>query len=120
MEVLLLGHPKSQATRKASRWFAERRIDVHERDLRKRPASPKELRRWADRLGAEALVDETSKPYEDGGLAYLVLDDDGWLERLASDPRLLRLPLVRCGNVLAVGEDPEAWQAVAEACRAGT
>ncbi len=117
MEVLLFGHPKSPATRKASRWFAERRIDVHERDLRKRPASPKELRRWADRLGAEALVDETSKPFKAGGLTYLSLDDDGWLERLAADPLLLRLPLVRCGNVVAVGEDPAAWQAVADAAQ---
>lgn len=115
MEVILLGHPKSTATRAAQRFFSERRVEYHDRDLRKRGPSPRELRRWVDRFGVDAVIDETSKSYVDQGLAYLSLDTDGWLERLAADPTLLRLPLVRCGDVLAVGHDPEGWQRIADA-----
>lgn len=119
MEVILLGHPKSKATRAAQRFFSERRIPVHDRDLRKRAATPRELRRWVDAFGVEAVIDETSKPYVDQGLAYLSLDTDGWLERLAAEPQLLRLPLVRYGDALAVGHDTDAWQRVVDAAREG-
>ena len=63
-------------------------------DLRKRPIAPGELRRFVERLGARALLDETSRAYRDGGLGYLRLDEAGIVARLLADPRLLRLPLV--------------------------
>lgn len=119
MEVLIFGHPRSQATRAAQRWFAERRIPVHQRDLRKRPASPKELRRWADPLGTQAIIDETSAVYREEGLAYLQLDDEGWLARASAQPLLLRLPLVRHGGTVAVGQDPEGWARIAAAAGDG-
>jgi len=45
MEVQIFGIRKSPATRKALRFFAERRIRTHFVDLMERPASPGELRR---------------------------------------------------------------------------
>ncbi|QBI18179.1 arsenate reductase [Egibacter rhizosphaerae] len=117
MEVILIGHPKSKSTKAAQRFFSERRVAVHDRDLRKRSASPKELRRWSDRLGIESLLDETSRSYVDHGLAYLSLDTDAWLERLAEDPGLLRLPLVRYGDIVTAGHDPDGWQRIADEVR---
>jgi arsenate reductase (glutaredoxin) len=119
MDVLLLGHPKSQITRKAKRFFSERRVPVHERDLRKRALTPGELRRWVQRYGVEALIDTESKPYRDQGLQYLGADPDAWEERLVADPLLIRLPLVRVGDVLSVGDDVDAWHEIAEAAREG-
>lgn len=118
MEILLLGHPKSQTTRKARRYFSERGVSFHDRDLRKRGASPGELRRWVDKFGVEGVLDTDSKAYREQGLRYLGADPDAWLERLAADPLLLRLPLVRLGNLLSVGDDPDAWQAIVEASEA--
>ena len=117
MEVMLLGHPKSSTTRKAQRFFKERRVPFHDRDLRKRAPSPGELRRWVDALGVEAVTDTSSKRYVDDGLAYLSADAEDWIERLVGDPELLRLPLVRFGSVLTVGDDQEGWAAVVEAYR---
>jgi arsenate reductase-like glutaredoxin family protein len=75
-----------------------------------------ELRRFADRLGAAALLDEQSRAYRDAGLAYMRLEDADVFERLLTDQRLLRLPLVRCEQQLAVGADEQAWRGwVAEA-----
>lgn len=113
MDVHLFGHPKSAASRKAQRYFSERRIPVHFHDVRTRAPAPKELRRWVQRLGVEALVDESSESYREQGLAYLSADEEDWIERLVADPSLLRLPLARCGDELAVGEDPGGWQRLA-------
>ena len=69
-------------------------------DLRKRRIAPAELRRFVERLGARALLDESSKAYRDGGLAYLRMDDAEIVERLLADTRLLKLPLVRYGEAV--------------------
>ena len=51
MEVQIFGIRKSADTRKALRFFAERRIKTHFVDLQERAASPGELRRFAQRFG---------------------------------------------------------------------
>jgi arsenate reductase len=70
------------------------------------------LRRFTERLGARALLDETSSAFRDGGLAYLRLDDTEIVERLLADSRLLRLPLVRFGNAVSAGRDEATWKAL--------
>lgn len=72
--------------------------------------APTELRRFAERLGTSALVDTDSRAYREAGLAWLNLDDGAWFERLLSQPRLIRLPLVRAGNRLAAGDDERTWR----------
>ena len=58
-DIQVFGFSDSSATRAAERFFRERRIAVHQVDLRKRPIAVGELRRFVDRLGARALLDET-------------------------------------------------------------
>lgn len=119
-DIQVFGLGDSPATRAALRFFRERRIVVHHVDLRKRPLAPTELRRFTERLGARALLDETSRPYRDGGLAHLSMDDAGIVARLIADPRLLRLPLVRHGNEVTAGPAEATWAAwLAGASRPG-
>lgn len=109
--VQVFGTPDSQATRAALRFFRERRVDVHLVDVRRKPLAPAELRRFVAKLGARGLVDEESKAWR-ASLAYLRMDDFELSERLLSDQRLLRLPLVRIGNAVAAGRDEAAWKAM--------
>ena len=109
--VQVFGFEGDQSTRAVQRFFKERRIQISFVDLRKRSLAPAELRRFVERLGAPALLDPGSKPYRDGGLAYMRLDDAAIVERLLADPRLLRLPLVRYANQVAAGRDETAWKA---------
>lgn len=81
-------------------------------DLAVRPIAPTELRRFAQRLGVEALIDRDGHRYRDLGLGYLRLDDAETFERLLADPGLLRLPLVRWGEAFAAGPDEAAWRAL--------
>ena len=108
--IQVFGLEKDQATRAAQRFFKERRIAISFVDLRKRPIAPAELRRFVERLGAQGVLDETSKAYRDGGLGYLRMGEAEIVERLLRDPGLLRLPLVRNGNDVTVGRSETTWR----------
>jgi arsenate reductase-like glutaredoxin family protein len=110
LEVQIFGIKKSADTRKAIRFFSERRIKTHFVDLLERPAALGELRRFAQKFGVTALVDKESKRFDELGLRYAQLSDDRWLEKLANEPLLLRIPLVRNANQLAIGADEATWK----------
>jgi arsenate reductase (glutaredoxin) len=110
MEVQIFGVRKSANTRKALRFFAERRVKTHFVDLQERAASPGELRRFAQKFGAEALVDRSSRRFADLGLAAARLSDERWLDRLVEEPMLLRMPLVRWQHQLTVGDGEATWR----------
>ena len=95
MEVQIFGIRKSADTRKAQRFFSERRIRAHFVDLDERPAAAGELKRFAQKFGIDALVDRESKTFVELGLKHTKLSDERWLEKLMDEPRLLRMPLVR-------------------------
>lgn len=108
--VQVFGRNDSQATRRALRFFKERRMAISFVDVTKRAPAAGELRRFSQRHGARALLDEEGRAYREAGLAYLRLTDDEILERLVADPRLLRLPLVRHGPEVTIGVDEETWR----------
>ncbi len=110
MEVQIFGVKKSVDTRKALRFFSERRIKTHFVDLLERPAALGELRRFAQKFGVMALVDKESKRFDELGLRYAQLSDDRWLEKLSVEPLLLRIPLVRNANQLVIGADEDTWK----------
>ena len=107
--VQVFGTERDQATRAALRFFKERRVPISFVDLRKRSIAPGELRRFVERLGAEALIDPTSRAYREAGLGYLRMDAAGIVERVLADATLLRLPLVRHGNDVTVGRAEGVW-----------
>lgn len=110
MEVQIFGVKKSAATRKAQRFFAERRIKVHFVDLNERAASAGELRRFVQKFGVEALIDRTSRRFKELGLAHASRPEGWWLEKLVEEPLLLTMPLVRFGNLLTIGEAEPTWR----------
>jgi arsenate reductase-like glutaredoxin family protein len=110
MEVQIFGVKKSSDTRKALRFFSERRIKTHFVDLNERAASLGELRRFVQRFGLNQLIDRESKRYLELGLQHARLSDDRWLEKLVDEPLLLRVPLVRNGNALSIGLAEQDWK----------
>ena len=110
MEVQIFGTQKSADTRKALRFFKERRVRVHFVDLKLRPASPGELNRFVQRFGIERLLDRESRRFSDLGLNSAHYSDKRWLEILSEEPLILRAPLVRWQNRLTVGLAEEEWR----------
>ena len=109
MNIQIFGFKDCQATRKAQRFFAERRIPVHYVNLDERPASKGELRRFADRFGA-ALIDKDSVRYKALGLRVALDSPARLFDRALTEPRLLRTPLVRNGGKVTIGLAPVDWQ----------
>ena len=110
MEVQIFGIRKSADTRKALRFFSERRIKTHFVDLNERAASVGELKRFAQKFGVGALIDSDSARFQDLGLRHARMSDESWLQKLSEEPMLLRVPLVRNGNQLTIGLDEPTWK----------
>jgi arsenate reductase len=110
MEVQIFGTKKSADTRKALRFFAERRVKVHFVDLTERAASLGELKRFAQKFGVAALVDRECNTFLERGLQYARLSDERWLDTLAEEPLLLRQPLTRWQHRLTIGTAEADWK----------
>ena len=111
MDVQIFGVKKSAETRKALRFFAERRMRTHFVDLLERPASRGELLRFVQKFGVAALIDEDSRRFGELGLRTARYGDERWLEILTQEPLLLKLPLVRQGSAISVGAAEATWKA---------
>lgn len=110
MEVQIFGVRKSAETRKALRFFAERRVRTLFVDLMERPASKGELRRFVQKFGITAMVDQMSRRYQELGLRHSRMSDESWIDKLAEEPLLLRMPLVRSSSKVSIGEDEVTWK----------
>jgi len=109
IEVQIFGTKGCSDTRKALRFFSERRIRTHFVDLRTRAASKGELRRFVQRFGADEIIDREAKRFRSLGLHTALYGPDRWLEILEEEPSLLRTPLVRWKQRVTVGLDEDAW-----------
>ena len=110
--IQVFGIKKSPATRAAERSFKERRVAMQMVDLQKKAMAAGEIKRFVDRFGWNGLLDSEGKAYVDGGLKYLKLSEGELMERIEREPALLRLPLVRGGKLVSIGQDEESWKAM--------
>ena len=85
-------------------------MKVHFVDFKQRAPSKGELRRFFDKFGEERLIDRGSKRFASLGLKSAYYGDERWMEIAEGEPTILRMPLVRSGNKLAVGLDEAAWK----------
>ena len=107
MNIQIFGKSKCFDTKKAERYFKERRIRYQLVDLKKYGISRGELQSVKNAVGLEALVDPR---HPDAALvSYLAYDQDK-LEKLLEDPGLLRTPIVRNGRQATVGYCPDVWK----------
>ncbi len=110
--IQVFGREDSSDTRAAIRFFKERRLAIQFIDIRRKPIAAGEYRRFVDRLGPEVLADANGRAWKDAGLAYLRMTRAELAARLFADQRLLRMPLVRVADGVAVGRDEPAWKAL--------
>ena len=107
MNIQIWGRRKCFDTKKAERYFKERRIKYQYIDLDRFGISRGELQSVANAVGLDALVDE--KHPDAALIAYLARREDK-LERLFEDPALLKTPIVRNGKKATSGFQPEVWK----------
>jgi len=112
ISVQIFGVKNSQETRAAERFFKERRVTIHMVDLKQKPMSAGEIRRFIERFKLAGLLDTEGKPFVEAGLRYMRMSETELLARVEKDPKLLKLPLIRGGKILSVGHDEDAWKAM--------
>ena len=106
MNIQIFGTSKSFDTKKAERWFEERRIPFQFVDLKRYGLSRGELERVRQAVGLEAMVDPK---HPDAALLSYLASEEAKLEKLLEQPALLRAPIVRNGRQATVGYCPEVW-----------
>lgn len=107
LTIQVFGIVKCQETRKAQRYFKERRIPFQFIDLAQRGPSKGELASIKNAVGIERLIDTEGKEYARLNLKYLSHDPE---EEALKNPLILRTPIVRNGNRATVGYAPDVWK----------
>ena len=107
MNIQIYGKSKCFDTKKAERYFKERRIKYQYIDLLKYGMSKGELTSVANAAGIDNLIDPKDQDYE--LFMHLALKDDK-LMRLFDYPDMLKTPIVRNGRQATVGYAPDVWE----------
>ena len=108
MNIQIFGTSKSFDSKKAERWFKERRIKYQYIDLRSKGLSAGEYRSVKAAVGWDALVDRDAKAYKELYMDYRTPQDAEMA--LLEHPELFRVPIVRNGRQATVGYCPDVWQ----------
>lgn len=109
MNIQIFGKSKCFDTKKAERYFKERRIKYQSIDLIRFGMSGKEFGSVLRAVGGiDQLIDWNGKSQEITNMKYM--DDVRAKEdKVFDDPALMKTPIVRNGKQATVGYCPEVW-----------
>ncbi len=107
MNIQIFGKSKCFDTKKAERFFKERRIKYQYIDLLRYGISRGELNSVKNAVGIESMIDKSDEDYP---LVQYLASDEARLDKLFEDPYLIRTPIVRNGKQATVGYCPEVWK----------
>ena len=110
MNIQIFGKSKCFDTKKAERYFKERRIKYQLVDIMSKGLSKGEFNSISTAVGGyEKLIDEKSKAYESSTIKYLAYEEDK-IEKLLETPAMFKTPIVRNGKQATIGYQPEVWK----------
>jgi len=107
VNIQIYGKAKCFDTKKAERYFKERRIKYQFVDVIKYGMSRRELESVKNAVGLEELIDKNDQDYP---LVQYLASNEAKLEKLYEEPYLIKTPVVRNGKQATVGYKPEVWK----------
>lgn len=109
MNIQIFGTSKSFDTKKAERWFKERRIQFQSIDLAKYGMSGGEFDSVLRAVGGiDKLIDWDCK-HPDIDLMRYMDDARAKEDKVFGNPKLMKTPIVRNGKKATAGYQPEIW-----------
>ena len=109
MNIQIFGKSKCFDTKKAERYFKERRIPYQMIDLKRYGMSGREFDSVLKALGGiDKLIDWEGKNQQITNMKYMA-DDRTKEDKVFDDPMLMKTPVVRNGKQATVGYCPEIW-----------
>jgi len=107
MNIQIFGKTKCFNTKKAERYFKERRVKFQKIDLIDKGLSRGEFNSVKAAVGFEAMINKSASGAEI--LTYLAYDADKE-DKLLENPNFLVTPVVRNGRMATVGYCPDVWK----------
>ena len=107
MNIQIYGKAKCFDTKKAERYFKERRIKYQFIDILKYGMSRGELNSVRAAVGLDNMADPTDQDYP---LYQYLASTEAKLDKLYEVPYLIRTPIVRNGKQATVGYCPDVWK----------
>lgn len=108
MNIQIYCGKKNFDTQKAERFFKERRIPVQILDLKKHRLGEREIRLMISAIGADNLIDRENPKVKEHPACYYNRAEL-LIPAIQENPWLLKVPIVRNGNSMTVGYQPEVW-----------
>lgn len=109
MNIQIFGRKKCFDTKKAERYFKERKIKYAFIDMNEKGISKGELNNVKSSVQINELINENSKEYKSSNLDK-IRSNDMKLEILLKNQNIIKTPIVRNGKVATVGYKPEIWK----------
>ncbi|WP_315078623.1 arsenate reductase family protein [uncultured Clostridium sp.] len=108
MNIQIFGTKKCFDTKKAERYFKERRVNFQFIDLNEKGISKGELNSVLNSVSVNDLINSKSKDYNKLNLNN-IRSADIKKEIVLKNPRVMNTPIVRNGKHATVGYTPDIW-----------
>lgn len=109
MNIQIFGTKKCFDTKKAERYFKERKIKYQCIDLNEKGLSKGELSSVKAAVGLNNLIDSSTKEYKTLNINN-IRTESVKEEILLNNPKLYKTPIVRNGKLATVGYEPDIWK----------
>ncbi|WP_251859985.1 arsenate reductase family protein [Clostridium sp. Marseille-Q2269] len=109
MNIQIFGTKKCFDTKKAERYFKERKIKYQLIDINIKGLSKGELESVKYSVGLNNLINKDSKEYKKSNIGN-IRTDSVKEDLLLNNPKLYNTPIVRNGKKATVGYQPEIWK----------
>jgi len=110
MNIQIFGKSKCFDTKKAERWFKERRIPFQSIDVLRFGMAPREFDSVVKAVrGIDNLIDWNVK-HPDIDLMKYMDDKIAKEDKVYDNPKLMKTPIVRNGKQATAGFCPEVWE----------
>ncbi|MBN1039258.1 MULTISPECIES: arsenate reductase family protein [Clostridium] len=108
MNIQIFGTKKCFDTKKAERYFKERRVSFQFIDLNEKGISKGELNSVLNSVSINDLINSKSKDYNKLNLNS-IRSIDIKKEIVLKNPKVMNTPIVRNGKQATVGYTPDIW-----------
>lgn len=109
MNIQIFGIKKCFDTKKAERYFKERKIKYQFIDLNEKALSKRELQSVRASVDINELINIKAKEYKSLNVDQ-IRNNNVKEEILLNNPKLYKTPIVRNGKQATVGYVPEVWK----------
>lgn len=110
MNIQVFGTNKNFDTKKAQRYFKERRVKFQFIDLKEKGMSKGELESVCRAVGGiDALIDSKAKGQDTVALVKYLADAQKF-DKLLENQQILAQPVVRNGKKATIGYRPDVWK----------